>query len=106
MMSVSIEVSNPTCIDGESLKAWLINFLSDTFEADTLVLQPDTPWDCTGQSAAFAAVDVDVTLSKAQLLARGLPQGNYTGFYIHDVVAAACHAGALTESYYHVYHSY
>lgn len=106
MMSTLIEVSNPTCIDGESLKEWLLHFLSDTLDKDTLLLKPDTPWDCTGQSAVFAAVDVDEPISKSQLLARRIPTGNHTSFHIHDVVAAACHAGALSESYYHVYYSY
>jgi hypothetical protein len=99
-----IKTSNPTCINGESLKEWLSDFVGDSVTQDMVFLCPDKPWDCTSQSRAFATVDIDAPLSKAELLKKMAPCSNskFAYFYIHDAVMAALGAGLLQETYYHV----
>lgn len=101
-----IEISRPKCIDGESLQEWLVSFIEGALASKKIYLLPREPFDCTSESNAFTAVDSDSPISKSELLLRQADVENdrFAYFYIDDVVNAACGAGILTDTYYHVFH--
>jgi len=105
-MSIEINITQPKCIDGESLQGWLSNYLKDDLNNKKVYLLPDEPFDCTSESNTFAAIDIDNKINKTTLLSRKAECSNERElyFYIQDVVEAACGEGILKENYYHVFH--
>lgn len=104
--TIMIEISTPKCVNGESLQEWLTSFIKKSLTVDAIYLLADSPWDCTSQSNTFAAIDVEVALSKEALLSKIADCSNdkYAYFYICDVLSAAYGCGLVDKGYYHVYH--
>jgi len=98
-----IQIDTPPCIDGESLKIWLKEYLSDSLMADCY-LMADKPFDCVSQSDIFSVVEVDFLFSREELMSKSIVFGKQYYFYIKDVVSAAIWSGSLPNDLYHVYY--
>ncbi len=64
-------------------------------------------WHCTGESAFFAAIDINYSLSPNELRALEVKEhsrAQYLHFYVDDVIAAAVGIGALQGNHFHVHY--
>jgi hypothetical protein len=101
-----IEITQPKCINGESLQNWLQELLKDDLKEVTIYLLPNIPLDCTSESKSFTTIDIDSTIDKNTLLSKIAECSNERNayFYIQDVVETACGLGFLNDTYYHFFH--
>lgn len=101
---MALAITTPPCIDGDSLTAWLTDYIGPSLGVDIVYLLPDKPRDCTGESSMFAAIDVEQPIDKPTLLSKVRTVGNAKYALIQDALDAACGAGIIALGYYHVFH--
>lgn len=105
-----ISTTSHVCIDADSLKKWLIEALKKEGIEKTVSIIP-RPWDAKGESGFFCSIEVEETISVADLIEREViehSRGPYIHFYADDVIFAACGAGELseTEDCFFLYYKY
>lgn len=106
-MTAPMQTSTISAIEAEDIQQWITRHLSPLCPAGAEIKVINRPWHCKGESAFFAAVDVDAPISISQL--RDLEviehtRAQYLHFYVDDVISAAVGSGALDGSYFHVYY--
>ena len=102
-----METSTVTKIDADAINAWVEKHLLPLCPEDAHVTIMPRSYHCTGESAFFAAVDIDNSLSLHELLALEVKEhtrAQYHHFYVDDVIAAAVGAGALQGNHFHVHY--
>lgn len=94
-------------IGAEAVQAWIALHLAPACPAGASISAIPRPWHCKGESAFFAAIDIDDALTVPQLRAlevRGHTRDQHLHFYIDDVIAAAVGTGDLDGKHYHVHY--
>lgn len=104
MNTSSVEV-----INADAIKAWVQQYLAPLCPEGSHISVIPRSWHCKGESAFFAAVDVDETVTLTQLRTLEVTEhtrAHYLCFYVDDVIAAAVQEGHLAGDFYHVHYQW
>lgn len=66
-MSHLLETSTVTAIDADAIRAWVARNLAPQCPEGAAISVINRPWHCKGESAYFAAVDVEEPITIEQL---------------------------------------
>lgn len=106
-MTHSISTTTVACISAEAIQEWVAHHLAPLCPGGAHISVINRPWHCKGESAYFAAVEVESPITVAQLRRLEVTEhtrAHYLHFYIDDVVAAAVGCGSLDGSEFHVHY--
>jgi len=93
-----METSTVTAIDADAIREWVQSHLAPLCPDGAKALVINRHWHCKGESAFFAAVDVEEPITIDQLrrlVVTEHTREHYLHFYVVDVIAAAVGSGAF-----------
>lgn len=102
-----LETSTVTAIDADAIRAWVAQNLAPLCPEGAAISVINRPWHCKGESAYFAAVDIEDPITVEQLRRLEVTEhsrAHYLHFYVDDVIAAAVGSGTLAGDYFHVHY--
>lgn len=106
-MADKMTTSTATLIQAEAIREWIEKHLAPLCPQGAHITAINRPWHCKGESAYFAAVDVEEPITPQALRAREVVEhtrAHYLHFYIDDVIAAAVGSGSLEDDTFHVHY--
>lgn len=102
-----LETRTVTAIDADAIRSWVARNLAPLCPEGAAISVINRPWHCKGESAYFAAIDVEELITVDQLRSLEVTEhsrAHYLHFYVDDVIAAAVASGDLHGDYFHVHY--
>lgn len=102
MMMVTQTVKS---IDRDGLQGWIADAVQPLFPGKQIQVLPRKPFDATGESSFFCAIDTEFPFPVADLPGRAVEEYSGTDFvyfYADDLINAAVGNGDLEPGYYHL----
>lgn len=107
MVTSKITTTTVTAISADAIREWIALHLAPLCPDGAHISAINRPWHCKGESAYFAAVEVDSPITVAQLRRLEVTEhtrAHYLQFYVDDVLAAAVGCGSLDGTEFHVHY--